>query len=1152
MQMGIPDLSLPRHEATLVAIVADHLQRHLDSGLLVVADHPVGMEFRIEDVMKLLQIERDGVKMVGLVGTGGIGKTTIAKAVFNKLRSNFGAASFLTNIRERWKDATARTQLMRQLVEEILDDRFTAIHDIESGQRLFLQRLPPKKLLIVLDDVDRVDEFQELIGYTLNRFQSRSRIIMTTRSEDVLSRCRVDGIYKPKLMDADQSLDLFKSYAFESSHQPQDMFVDMSMKVVAVAGGLPLALRVFGSYLSDKSDLAEWQDYLDKLQETPEQDILKCLQISYDALSNVEKWIFLDIACFFVGHSEVEATLMWENLNWQPRFAIKVLQKKSLITRVRDDGPFDMHDLIRDMGREVVRQVQPGNPWMWSRVWTADDTLNVLEENRSNNVTEGINLSQAKEEELSSAAFGKMKRLRVLRVNNVSFKGQNFMLPKALKVLFLRVTKIESLSRCNFENLVTLELHVADDMSELLVRESPSKVFNALKFLKISCHSIRVTPDFSNMPHLEKLEFSYCASLVEVHESIGKLTKLKYLMFLQFLNVEKLPDAICRLTSLQTLIIKQFPRLESLPERLGNLESLNTLELDDLAITRIPCSVGQLNKLSEMYLRKLDRLHCLPNSISSLNSLQVFDVEGTDLKGMKIDSGDLMDIDRLEISSCDWLSVLPASSLKKARVLCITDSKIKELPESIEAMEKIEELSLRCKNLMTLPDWISYPKNLKTFEADCESITPIINKIFSLRSIESLSLCCADEELPAAIAETSVENLKSFTLRCKNLKALPEWIGSLKNLEFLKFEACESITELPLCIRNLSRLEELSLNGCKRIRLVPLLPSSLLILDASNCSDLEKTLDISNLKSLKKLRLGGCRLLEDVLGIENAAQNMEELVLPGPYGSIGCSSLSDNFKEQVFKELAFERLRRFEIWGSLSPGSVTGHQQLSFMFPNGANVLKPELMMKRLVLNTVQSPIHIQLLEDDHRVVFESTLEVLRPIVKNFFRPIWIPLPRMPIRCIRYRGRLVFDGLGFIGVPCHGRCAVLSRCAIGGSEMVEEFEEVAEDGCENGGGRDGTIEDEHHEGGNEIRAYGPKIIQVFQPNRVPHFLASRPRFIHWRHECSAVSSDYEVNFGKEDEIQERLRTGSHATILVSADASNLTTVGMTFSFTGEE
>ncbi|KAF3790041.1 putative disease resistance protein [Nymphaea thermarum] len=353
-----------RHEATLVEKVVHHLLRHLDSGHLFVADHPVGMESRINDMMKLLQIERNGVKMVGLVGAGGIGKTTIAKAVFNELHPKFGAATFLSNIRESWKHVLSKTQLMKQLMEEIMDDRVTQIHNLDAAQRLFRDRIPPNKVLIVLDDVDHLDQFKVLIGQRLPRFASGSRIIMTTRNESVLSLCKVDGggTYKPELLDCDQSLHLFRRYAFQCSHQQQDMYEDIQRKVVAVAGGLPLALRVFGSYLSDKCDRDEWKDYLDKLQQTPEQDIQKCLQISYDGLYAVEKEIFLDIACFFIGHDQVQASVMWESLNWQPRSAIKALQKKSLIT-VRGDGKLDMHDLIRDMGRDV-RQAEPYKPWI--------------------------------------------------------------------------------------------------------------------------------------------------------------------------------------------------------------------------------------------------------------------------------------------------------------------------------------------------------------------------------------------------------------------------------------------------------------------------------------------------------------------------------------------------------------------------------------------------------------------------------------------------------------------------------------------------------------------------------------------------------------------------------------------------------------------
>ncbi|XP_031482815.1 TMV resistance protein N-like [Nymphaea colorata] len=205
------------HEAMLVEKVVHHLQRHLDSDHLFLADNPVGMDSRTKDMMKLLQIERNGVKIVG-----------------------------------------------RQLMEEIMDDRVTQIHNLDAGQRLFRDRIPPKKVLIVLDDVDHLNQLV-LIGVR-QRFASGSRIITTTRDESVLSLCKVDrdGTYKPELLDRDQSLHLFRRYAFQSSHQQQDMYKpdmyeDIQWKVVAVTGGLPLALRVFGSYLSDKSDRDEWK-----------------------------------------------------------------------------------------------------------------------------------------------------------------------------------------------------------------------------------------------------------------------------------------------------------------------------------------------------------------------------------------------------------------------------------------------------------------------------------------------------------------------------------------------------------------------------------------------------------------------------------------------------------------------------------------------------------------------------------------------------------------------------------------------------------------------------------------------------------------------------------------------------------------------------
>ncbi|CAN6451990.1 unnamed protein product [Victoria cruziana] len=621
-------------KSKLIGEVISDILRHLDSRRLTVADHPVGLESRIEDMMKLLQIERDDVnKMVGIVGTGGIGKTTIAKAVFNGLRSEFPLATFLPGVREAWKTAL-KGALMMQIVKDLLKDEVSPVHDIATGKGLLAGRVPCKKVLIVLDDVDRIEQFQDLIGLALfGRFTAGSRIIITSRDQKVLRSCGVErgDFYKPVLLDAEQSLVLFRSYAFPNCDRPDDKYLDTSKKIVAIAGGLPLALRVFGSCLTNNTDLAEWNDYFDDLKQNRRRgDIHANLRISYDALGDIEQRIFLDIACFFHTNCHREANFLWKSLDWQPESAINELCSKSLIS-IRDDGGYEMHDLIRDMGRSIVQE-GGRRPWMWSRLWTAYDTRKTIDKSPRNEVIEGIDVHGTGKEIFRTEAFGEMTNLRILILDGIGkLEGENFMLPEDLKFLYLRRVKIQSLSSCNFENLIALELHAADEMTQLFVRKSQeTQAFEALKFLKIFCHAIRVTPDFSNMPNLEHVEFSFCASLVEVHESIGKLRKLKYLKFLQFLNVEKLPDAICELSSLETLIIRQFPRLESLPERLGELERLNLLHLEDLAITSIPSSIGQLTRLREMYLRKLERLHDLPDSISSLNDLQVFDSEGTD------------------------------------------------------------------------------------------------------------------------------------------------------------------------------------------------------------------------------------------------------------------------------------------------------------------------------------------------------------------------------------------------------------------------------------------------------------------------------------------------------------------------------------------
>ncbi|XP_031473704.1 uncharacterized protein LOC116246137 [Nymphaea colorata] len=132
--------------------------------------------------------------------------------------------------------------------------------------------------------------------------------------------------------------------------------------------------------------------------------------------------------------------------------------------------------------------------------------------------------------------------------------------------------------------------------------------------------------------------------------------------------------------------------------------------------------------------------------------------------------------------------------------------------------------------------------------------------------------------------------------------------------------------------------------------------------------------NISDLKTLEKLNLGGCKLLEDVPGLENVSRNLEVLELPGPCDFMGCCHFSRDFKNKVFKEMTFESLKKFKMSGSLVPGVAKGRQQLKFMTPSLPFTWLRRAQLK-LGLNKVLSPVYIVIMDDDI-IVFEKITEV--------------------------------------------------------------------------------------------------------------------------------------------------------------------------------
>jgi hypothetical protein len=395
----------------------------LNSIVLIVSDDIFGIESRVKDMLNsYLGIGVDDVRFVGIHGMGGIGKTTLARAVYERIACQFEAKCFLANVREE-AGKRGLVALQKQLLSRtILTESNIDIWDDCEGANVIRNRLCCKRVLMILDDVDQPEQLRAL-AEKCGWFGKGSRIIITTRNKRMLIEHNVaeDKIYEAKELNYNEALQLFCRKAFKEDRPPKE-FVEKSKKVINYAGGLPIVLEALGSSmyrkelnydeafqvypLKDFVELYEkvldyakglplalevlgsslyrrsvdvWGSMLSKVKEIPDEKIQDRLQISFDGLSEVEKKVFLDIACFFKGEDKGRVEDILECCGYHPKFVIDNLINKSLITISRKK--LWLHELLEAMGREIVRRESFEEPGRRSRLWFSEDILHVLKNN---------------------------------------------------------------------------------------------------------------------------------------------------------------------------------------------------------------------------------------------------------------------------------------------------------------------------------------------------------------------------------------------------------------------------------------------------------------------------------------------------------------------------------------------------------------------------------------------------------------------------------------------------------------------------------------------------------------------------------------------------------------------------------------------------
>lgn len=401
----------------------------------------------------------------------------------------------------------------------ILEEETLGTGTPRTGSKFLNDRLHRKRVLVVLDDVSDLDQLEILIG-GLRHLGFGSRVIITSRDQQVLKNGSVDKIYKVEGLNYLNSLHLFSLYAFKKSY-PLDDFVDLSNRFLEYAKGVPIALKVLGSTLYKKTE-EQWESALDKLKEHPNPKIHNLLKMSFDGLDDLERSIFLDIACFFKGEKAEFVAKILNSCYKGAHFGISNLFDKCLINITELDSTLWMHDLLQEMGWNIVRQ-ESKDPGERSRLWIPKDVARVLKHDAGTKFIEGIFLDMHGIDgiQLHQDVFHKMHNLRYIKFyySQLSGKEGNSLLsqqdlkslPGELSYFHWEYCPLKSLPP-NFTLEKLVELRLPDSSFEQLW-DKEQNVVNLRVIDLRNCKNLTRIPDLSRALNIEELELERMESV---------------------------------------------------------------------------------------------------------------------------------------------------------------------------------------------------------------------------------------------------------------------------------------------------------------------------------------------------------------------------------------------------------------------------------------------------------------------------------------------------------------------------------------------------------------------------------------------------------------------------------------------------------------
>ena len=653
----------------------------------------IGRDNDKQRIIDLLMDPENYVSVIPIVGIGGLGKTTLARYVYDdeSVARNFDCKLWVS-MSQDFKVSNLAKEILTPAGAEAKAGMVIENLKMDHLEAIVRNILKGKKFLIILDDVWNVstEEWNDLKNSLVGGARG-SKIVVTTRYHKVASVMSPTGpIHEIKGLPEANCLSLFLKWAFNEGEEKQyPELVDIGEEIVKKCrNGVPLAVRALGSLLYSKTDHRDWISIRDsEIWRQNGNYIMPLLTLSYQQLPSYLKQCFAYCSLYPKGYSYDSKELIqcWmangllfqtsnkttqdpENIGLQH---IKELLSRSFFQDLRDFGShfrFKMHDLFHDLSLHV-----------------AQNDYCLIENPTNYN-------ARARHVSFLGNHLGVDEATMVLhklsnKVRTIFFPSED-VLPVSVDESFVKTC----ISRFKLLRLL--------DLSFSSIEQLPNSI-NTLKLLTYLSlcgnKKIKKLPNsICNLQNLETLILVGCKELEELPRDIYKMTSLRYLSITT--KQTCLPDnGIECLHSLRTLIFEDCPRIESLAEGIQRLTALRRLAFGSCeCLISLPRGMKQLTALESLTINGCGKLDFVEGEDYPMSLRSV--VVGALPQLVALPQwlrGSAKSLQFLCISDCDYLGALPEwfsdlSSLRKLEIWGC--QKLTSMPEGMDHLTALRDL----------------------------------------------------------------------------------------------------------------------------------------------------------------------------------------------------------------------------------------------------------------------------------------------------------------------------------------------------------------------------------------------------------------------------------------------------------------------------